>query len=110
MSRARRPGAIPLALLVYCFAVSPSLAAMRMPVPDGRYCGPDGATIGIDGNTGVVTIAGYACGIPIFAADKLQSIQCRRGDGPPERREFDVRVLDGAFLYNGQWFRPCAAP
>lgn len=101
---------VPLAAVISAATLSSALAGAPLPLPDGAYCGPDGARIGIDSGTDSVTIAGYTCGIPIFAADKLQSIQCRRGDGPLERREFDVRVLDGAMLYNGRWFRPCKAP
>ena len=95
------------ALLALAASVLPASAAGPMPVPDGTYCGPGSATIGIDSKTGIVTIDGYACGIPDFAADKLQSIQCHHDGGPPERREFDVRVLNSAMLYNGQWFRRC---
>lgn len=87
--------------------MSGAAAAVRLPVADGTYCGPGAATIGIDSQAGAVTIDGYSCTSPIFAADQLQSIQCRRDGGPPERREFDVRVFDRAMMYNGSWFRPC---
>jgi hypothetical protein len=82
-------------------------AAVRLPVPDGTYCGPGTATIAVDGATDTVTIEGYSCGVPVFAGDTLQSIQCRRDNGPPERHTFAVRVLNGALLYNNDWFRPC---
>lgn len=86
---------------------STAIASARIPVPDGTYCGPGTATVTVDSGADTVRIEGYTCGFPIFAADKLQSIQCRRDNGPPQRHEFAVRVLNGALLYNDQWFRRC---
>ena len=104
IARSRLARAAAAILLMW---VPSAMAAVRLPVPDGSYCGPGAATIGIDSPSDTVAIDGYACGSPVFAADELQSIQCSRDGGPPKRREFDVRVLNGALLYNGRWFRPC---
>ncbi|MBE7197593.1 MAG: hypothetical protein INR70_07315 [Parafilimonas terrae] len=107
MREAGLPRRAAAAIAVVLVAAPAAAQAVRLPVPDGTYCGADGSAIVVDSRADTVAIAGYTCGSPILAADKLQSIQCRRGDGPPERREFDVRVLDDALLYNGRWFRRC---